>query len=1105
MSQTQDALQAKLKSLSPAQREALLKKLKQQKSAKGPARSSLRDQPIAKLDRTHKDYPLSFAQQRLWFLEQLNPGSAAYNIAAAFRLQGQLNRDILNQTFRLIIQRHESLRTVFYQSSEGARQRVLEHLHWELDCTDLRQHPAAVQQAIHEDANSGLDLACGPLLRARLLQTGDSEHILTIVMHHIISDAWSTQVLMAEASRIYNTLKQGAAIALPAPRIQYIDYTAWQQQLLQEDDAKQQLSFWREQLADCANLNLATDKPRPNLQTSNGSFYRLQLPAELCQRLQQLCQQQGTTLFSGLLTAFECLLYRYSQQTDFAIGTPVAGRNHDNLNGLIGFFVNTLALKADIAPQDSFSKVLEKVKKTTLKAQSQQDIPFEKLVDELKTARDGSYTPVFQSFFSYTPGQADQQLQLDGIDVSYLPADTDTAKFDLSLIVNDAEAGLICHFEYNTDLFVEATIEQMAQHFQQLLQAAISQPEQPIEQLAMLSGSEQQQRILHGHTQPAAEKTIIELFEQQAEKHPQHVAVKQGEDSLSFAELNRQANQLAHYLITQGVKPGDYIGLCFPPCLELAVALLATVKAGAAYVPMDPSYPAERLAYMVENAGIEQLLSLSRIDTQAVAVRHNINIDTLALAEQPGTNPGIICNSCGPLYVIYTSGSTGLPKAAVVSHGGESNLLAWYSSEYHLQAADKLLVFSAIGFDLTQKNLWLPLCYGAQLHFSATEWYEPESLLGTIAAEGISWINCAPSAFYPLVDNCRDFKQLASLQKVFFGGEPIRLNNLQPWLQHADCTASITNMYGPTECTDIACSYTLTNTASHQGSIPIGSPSANCELYILDQHQQLLPRGAVGELYIGGAGVGLGYLHNPAMTAERFIANPVSGEGTLYRTGDLVRERLDGELEFIARCDDQIKIRGFRIELGEIESQLKQLDGIEEAVVHAQEFQGQPQLIAFICSQQPLADNNHYKRRLKQHLPDYMVPTAFFAIDTIPLTPNGKVDRKKLPQIDLTELKQTEFVAPRNPCEEELAIIWQRLLGIEQVGVHDNFFELGGHSLLATQMLTRIREAYDIELPLRTIFEVSTVAGIAEIISAMFPNELEDSCDDDEAFEEGIL
>ncbi|CAA0101697.1 Linear gramicidin synthase subunit D [BD1-7 clade bacterium] len=1118
MSNAKEALAAKLSKLSPAQREALLKKLKQGKSDKTPRTADLRDQPISVADRTQADFTLSYAQQRLWFLEQLDPGNPTYNIAAAVRIRGHLDVPLLNKTFKLIIGRHDSLRTRFVQSADGPRQVIDEQLDWQMDISDLRQRDNKLSNMLELEANQGFDLESGPLFRAKILTLSDSEHLLTIVMHHIISDAWSSQILLNEVSAIYANLYNGVTPVLPKPDIQYVDFSEWQQRMLQQPAIEQQKTYWQKQLADTPNLALPLDHSRPPAISYRGDFHRVQLGNDLSERLQQLCQQQKTSVFNGLLSLFQVLLFRYSQQTDFCVGTPVAGRQHADTQSLIGFFVNTLAIRARLQPQHSFADLLGRTAATVLEAQTHQDVPFEQLVDSLVNDRDTSHSPIFQTFFSYNPGNPDDALKLPGVRTHFIGADTRTAKFDLSLIVADSSEGFSCHFEYNTDIFLAQTIENMALHFEALVASVCHNIEQPLQSLELFNETQQQQLVelgQHPEFHSHAGHDIASLFEKQAKITPNATAVCQGsgeqQHTLSYQSLNESANALAQHLLDEGVKPGDFVGLCFSPGIHLMQALLATVKVGAVYVPMDPSYPLERLQYMATHAHMQMLLCDDGFDAASLDIAQFSTPLRWPQAALPN-NPGRRLAAEHPLYVIYTSGSTGKPKAAMVSHANEANLLQWYTHEYGMQATDRVLVFSAIGFDLTQKNLLAPLICGAQLHFSDSPWYEPDALIHLIKANGITWTNCAPSAFYPLVSSCTDFNQLASLRQLFLGGEAIQWDNLYAWVHNPDCQARIINMYGPTECTDIAAAYRVDDPANHKGTVPLGSPSANVRLIVLDEHQQLCPQGATGELYIGGAGVGLGYLNNAEQTESRFIDashfsfnKTLQLTGKLYRTGDRVRINADGLFEFVERADDQLKIRGFRIELGEIETALRGLADIDDAVVCKRDISGQPQLIAFLQSNKALADAHFYKRLLTQQLPDYMVPVVYFPIDSIPLSANGKIDRKQLPAVDLNQLRPSDYIAPRNPIEADLALIWQNLLGIEKAGVRDNFFELGGHSLLATQMLLRIRDSFDIELPLRTLFEVNTIEALAEIIAATAQMDDSPSDDTDEEFEEGIL
>ena len=1100
MAKNNDALLAKLSQLTPAQREALLKKLKQQKVSSCHTARPM-EVAIAPITRTANTFPLSFSQQRLWFLEQLYPNSAAYNIAAAIELHGPLQRKLLEQSFLRIIQRHESLRSRFIDTENGAQQEIITAFDWRLVTSPLAEKQ--LMRQLEKDASTPFDLSQAPLLRVHLYQLGEEHAVLSIVMHHIISDAWSAQILLSEVSRIYTALVQNTSLVMPSPAIQYIDFAAWQKDWLENDYCQQQSQFWQDKLKHCQNLHLAGDKPRPAVMTQNGANFTLNISQTQASQLQSLCKAHNATLYNGLLSVFQVLLYRYSQQNQFCVGTPVAGRIHSDTENLIGFFVNTQALPCDIQPGDSFKQLLRKVRKTTIDAQDKQDVPFEQLLDQLPITRDSSHTPVFQVFFSYQPGIQEQAVQLPNIQARFITVENHTAKFEISLVVRDTAQGLQCIFEYNSDIFSHAEIEQLANHFKNLVHAVCQQQDSAIETLPLLNRDEIQALLRNDEAVARPKQSIKDLFEQQAVLHPEKVAVVQGHSALDYQTLNSKANQLAHYLLAQGVGKGDFIGLCYPPSIDLSIALLAVVKTGACYIPMDPSYPAERLDYMMDFAGVKLMLSSQRLALKAASSHTIIHSDTLDTQSLNTSNPDCTISPEQPLYAIYTSGSTGTPKAAMISHANESNLLHWYSKQYALQADDRFLVFSAIGFDLTQKNLLAPLCMGAELHFSACEYYDPQALLQTIEEQQITWINCAPSAFYPLIDE-QQLEKLQSIKKLFFGGESIRLDNLQAWIQSPYCQASITNMYGPTECTDIASSYTLADNKRAISPIPIGKAASNVQLYVLDAQLNLLPKGAIGELYIGGAGVGLGYLNNADNTAQQFVANPFRQGQTLYKTGDLVRYNADNDLVFISRADSQLKIRGFRIELGEIEAHLRQIDGVIDAVVNTQEHNNQTQLVAFLRSKQALQNTQDYRKQLLKKLPDYMVPVAYQLIDTIPLSPNGKVDRKQLASIDLQALhSSTAYIAPRTAIEETLQTLWQDVLAVNTIGVHDNFFDIGGNSLSATQIITRIRQHFSLDLPLRSLFEVNTIEGIAEIISAMSLHQ--ETTDADEDFEEGIL
>jgi amino acid adenylation domain-containing protein len=1134
-------LLAQLDKLPPAKREALLKKLKEKK-LKGQQNATSKP-VIPVLDRaTHSHFPLSFAQQRLWFLDKLDSSTAFYNLAAAIEMDGKLDAPALQKALNYVLSRHEILRTTFSEDQGEAFQIVHAKATLNLDSINI-DHLAGSAQAKEldtlkkRDAQTLFDLNTGPLLKTTLVKLNEQQHVFLLTMHHIIADGWSAQCFAQELSQAYAAFVTQQIPAMAPLSLQYADFSTWQRQWLQGEVLQKQSDYWQQHLKNAPTLHLPTDFPRPPVQTYNGKTQTVELSSEHKAGLNQLAQQQQGTLYMAMLTVFYVFLHRYSQQDDLVVGTPVANRTRTELEPLIGFFVNTLAVRAQLKGDSSFLDLLKQVKEATIGAQSNQDLPFERLVELLELDRDPSYSPLFQTFFSLDKGALAQSIQLPGVSATFKPADIDAAKFDLSLICTEHENGIRCVFEYNTDLFDDATIKQMSQHLLSLVDSILNTPEQAVATLPILSGAEQQQ-LVHEWNQTDAEVPALrdnlclhQLIEQQVERSPDAIALRHGEQAISYQTLNQQANQLAAYLREQGLRPGARVGVCLPPSIDAMLAILATLKAGGAYVPMDVSYPAERLQHMADNAEMTILLTHSEFSPQFQQIEHIIQLDTDA-SNWSACSKDNLLNLNTPddlLYVVYTSGSTGLPKGACVHHRNELNLLHWYTKNYQMSANDKALVISALGFDLTQKNLFALLTLGGTVVFPTSRIYDPKHIQELINHHQITLMNCAPSAFYPLVEhNITDYSAayacLSSLRCVLFGGEPIHLATLKGWLHQSRC--QLVNMYGPTECTDIAASYTLQSSdldegkwqsGTSQSGLPIGRPNSNVKLYVLDEHfQQVVPLGVPGELCIGGAGVGSGYLNNPEMSNKVFIDSPFGQAGSnekLYRTGDLVRYRRDGNLEFISRIDGQVKIRGFRIELGEIEALLKAQDSIKYAVVADKKApNGQTVLVAYLIEQESeTRDQNTLRAMLKQHLPDYMVPSAYLSIAEIPLTPNGKIDRKILPSPDIKDLGNAEYTPARDEVEQALCQILADVLKLEQVGIYDNFFEIGGHSLLATQIISRIADRFQLDLPVRTIFEIPTVIAQADLIRSLSPSSLTtaDATDynneDEDEFEEGIL
>ncbi len=1114
-------LSARLASLSPEQREALRKKLQQQKKSR---KGSKTRQSIAPLNRNQQDrFPLSFAQQRLWFLDQLESGNGSYNIAAAVQLTGELDVEALRLALETIVQRHESLRTTFTQEGELPYQSAHPPGCWVLPMEDLstltdENRERILQQRINAEARTPFNLSTGPLLRTSLLRCTHNQCILIVVMHHIIADGWSTGILIRELSALYAAFKQGKPSPLPDLKAQYIDYSVWQRDFLQGDHLKKQLDYWRQQLDKVAILKLPTDFSRPPVQTYKGSHFTRRIEGQLLERLSRLSQSNGVTMYMAMLAAFQILLSRYTSQTDICVGSPIANRTRSEIEPLIGFFVNSLALRTDLSGDPSFSAVIKQVEQTTLDAYSNQDVPFEQLVDDLVEVRDASHNPLFQVFFSLADGRMERNLTLEGLETALINPNIESAKFDLSLNCTEFTDHLDCEFEYNTDLYELATIKRLSTHFLNLLECIVNNPELPLSQLELMDASERRQ-ILRDWNETSAPITsccVHDLIEEQARKTPGRIAVSCSDEQLTYAELNQQSNQLARYLIEQGVQIGDRIGICLHPSTDILVAILATLKSGAAYIPMDANYPPDRLLHMVENADIHVLLTQEDLRSRLPEVECQlVTLDTVKakISHFDSTNPQLDIQPDQLLYVVYTSGSTGKPKGAGVQHRNEINLLDWYNDTYQISENDKVLIISAFGFDLTQKNLFAALTCGGQIVFPNSTHYDQQLNLRLIKEQQISFLNCAPSAFYPLVELNGNGTALNSLRIVLFGGESIRMESMQPWIDHEGFNCDIVNMYGPTECTDIAASHTINNPHDCIGkTIPIGRPNTNVQLYVLDEHNQPVPLGVIGELCIGGEGVGVGYLNNEPLTNERFFNNPF-GNGKLYRTGDLVRYRNNGLLDFVSRVDGQVKIRGYRIELGEIEAQLAKHPAVRQAVVTAVTTDtGSTVLAAYCTTEEEQLPLHELRSQLKQTLPYYMVPSAIMAVDRIPLSPNGKVDRRALPNIDLQASSNANYEAPQTEIEKALVHIWEDLLQVDRVGIHDHFFEIGGHSLMATQLISRIRETLQIELPLRTLFEISTIMEIADILTTLqeasemsFNMADESVLDDNDDFEEGVL
>ncbi|TCP59321.1 amino acid adenylation domain-containing protein [Tumebacillus sp. BK434] len=1010
--------------------------------------------------------PLSFAQERVLFFEQLEPGTPIYHIAGALRMQGELNVEQLTLAFRSVIQRHESLRTVFPQEEGVTKAAVLPNLTFDVPIEDVR-HLADEQilQLAAQEVRQAFDLANGPLLRVRLYRKHAHDHLLALTLHHIIADGWSLGVLMEEISALY-----GSAEPKLLP-VQYADYAAWQKA---HGHGQEQTSFWKEQLhGPLPILQLPTDRPRPAVQTYRGETLRCQVADAVTAQLHGLCQREGVTLFMALLAAFQTLLHRYTGQDDILVGTPVAGRSRQETEGLIGFFVNTLVLRTDLSGVPTFAELLARVRDTAVAAYAHQDLPFEKLVEELQPERNRSVSPLFQVMFALQKAPF-ERLSFPGLTLTPVDVDAGTAKFDLTLFVAEDAGRLSAALEYNADLFDRETVERMAAHWQLLLQELVQEPQRSVSRVPLLTAEEQAALDAWNETEAEEETKLCahQLIERQAARTPDAVAVVCQEASLTYRELDRKANALAHRLYELGVGPDVRVGLYLERSLELTVAVLAVWKAGGAYVPIDPAYPPERTAFMLEDAQVPVLLTQEKLSARLPAVPATVLcID--GAAEECATPPESRVTAAELAYVIYTSGSTGRPKGVMIEHRGLVNYLTWAVRAYAVEAGSGAPVHSSLAFDLTVTSLLTPLICGGRVVL-VPETDDLTALGDVLTAEGnFGVVKITPAHLQLLGDHLRPDQLAGRTKTLVIGGEALPAELLAAWREHAPDTLLV-NEYGPTE-TVVGCSvYTVTADTPVTGIVPIGKPIANTQLYILDGHLQRVAFGVTGELYIGGAGVARGYLNRPELTAERFLTNPF-GPGRLYKTGDLARLRPDGQLEFLGRTDEQVKVRGFRIELGEIESALLEHPTVREAVVIARDGQ----LIAYIVGE--TADLRSF---LKHRLPDYMLPSTMLQLDHLPLTVNGKVDKTALPAPEHSASRPA-YTAPRTALEERLAAIWAQLLQVEPVGIDDNFFELGGHSLLASQLVSRLRSAFRVEVQLRHLFEVATVAELALLIERL--------------------
>ncbi len=1055
-------------------------------------------QPIVKVSREQK-LPLSFSQKRLWFLNELKPNDPSYNITSAFKLIGSLNTDALFNSINQIVNKHEVLRTVFLDDHGQPYQKILDEIKLEIkqkDFSNLSESEAEINTkniAINE-ARSTFNLSTGPLLKVSLFKISDTKHILILTIHHIIADGWSIPILIKDIAEFYNQKVKDIDVKSNELPIQFADYAVWQQSYLESEVYKTQLQYWKNQLIGIPPLlELPLDKQRPSIQTSNGNRISFTIEPELVSALNRISQKEGVTLYMTMLSSFQLLLAKYSNQNDIVIGTPIAGRNKKDIENLVGFFVNNLVIRTKFDGQLTFRKLLKQIRKTALDAYSNQDLPFEKLVEELQPSRDMSHAPIFQVMFVF------QNIPFDSVGISDIKLEpieieTGTTTFDLSLTLSQGKDEINGVFEFNTDLFYETTIEKLIQHYKLLLTKLIKNFKIKVDKIELVT-EEEKSKLLNEYNKTEVlfddKITVHNTFENLVNQNPDNIALcffdplNNINEKLTYSHLDKRANKLARFLLSKGIALEDKVAICLDRSFDLTISVLAVMKAGGTFLPIDPYYPNDRIKYMIDDSAAKFILTtkdlLPKIDNnnKNLVVLDEINLENLS---EDSLKLDIYSDNLA--YIIYTSGSTGRPKGTMLAHKGLINLANMQRKAFDITAKSKVMQFSSLSFDASVWETVMALLNGATLQLTTKDVVSSgEELSNLIESEKVTTITLPPSVLSVLKQ-----KELPELKTIITAGEAVSNELVHKW----GSNRKFFNAYGPTETTVCASMY-LCNEKTYPKGPPIGKPIDNFRLYVLDRNLNLVPEGIPGELCIGGAGLARGYLNKPDFTSDKFIPDPFSGikGARIYKTGDLVRYLPDGNIEFLGRIDQQVKVRGFRIELGEIDAQIRKIDDVFDTTVVVRESAGEAkQIVAYLV----LTDNSEfdiqkYRSILGNVLPDYMIPSAFVKLNKIPLTPNGKVDKAALPvpQISSMDLG-VEYIEPRDDTEIKLVEIAKKLLSADKIGVLDNFFMLGGHSLLATQFISHIREEFSLELPLRQIFETPTIEGIAFAVKKAIKN-----------------
>jgi amino acid adenylation domain-containing protein len=1042
-----------------------------------------------------RDLPLSFAQQRLWFLDQLDPGSTAYNLVLSVRLRGSLDSAAFLRSLSGIVGRHEVLRTTFPATGGSPVQRISPFAAFEMPLVDLSALPAPAREVatrllVRAWASRPFDLARGPLLRGLLLRTGQSEHVACLVLHHIVSDGWSTGILLDELATGYAAFTAGHAPAWPPLPIQYADFACWQRDWLSGEVLEEQATYWRERLGggDLPPIALPADRPRPLVPRLRGRRLALALPPSLTGELAALGRQENATLFMTLLAGFKALLHRYGGQDDIAVGTPIANRTRLEVERLIGFFVNTLVLRTRVEAGAPFRSLLASVREASLGAASHQDLPFEKLVEILRPERDTSRAPLFQVLFllQNAPGK---EVDLPGLSIAPFAADSGGSKFDLTLDLMQGRNQIRGAIEYCTDLFDEVTVTRLAGHLERLLAAVAADPGARLSELPLLTPAEERQLREWNATavDDPSSLCLHELITSQAVRTPDRTAVRCEGVELTYRELEAAAGHLAARLARLGVGPEKIVAVLAERSREMVVGLLGILKAGGAYLPIDPDYPADRISFMLDDSGASVLLAQDSLSARLP--RHEARMLSLSGVATPPREPAQAVVDAPVLpsnlaYAIYTSGSTGRPKGTLNSHRGIINRLHWVQDRWALGAADRVLQKTPYTFDVSVWEIFWPLVTGAQLVMARPGGHQDAAYLAdVIAAEAITTAHFVPSMLQYFLDT-PGVERCSSLVRVICSGEALPPNLVQRF--HSRLGADLINLYGPTEAA-VEVTWWMSDPRADCALVPIGRPGANTQIWILDQGLVPVPVGVPGELHIGGVQVARGYLGRPELSAGKFIPDAFAGAPgcRLYKTGDLARHQGDGTIEFLGRIDHQVKIRGFRIELGEIEAALAEHPAVREVVVMARrEESGDQRLVAYLVPAGEPAPASALRSFLREKLPEFMVPSDFVEIDRVPLSASGKIDRRALPAPGAPR-RERILVPPRTEIEEAVARIWSQVLGRSEIGVEDDFFEIGGHSLLATQILSRLQQAFRVAIPLRSLFGgTATVAELSRLLIA---------------------